>query len=114
MNQYRLLTPDAQYADDGTIERKTAGQDVQWDIQRTRTLDQLSADSLGACDAVVVWHEMKNRPGFRRGLEAVPDHRPRRGRLRSHRSRRGGGSRNSRSATRRITAPARSPIMRSG
>jgi D-3-phosphoglycerate dehydrogenase len=59
MSQYRLLTPDAQYADDGTIERKTAGQDIQWDIQRTRSIDQLSADSLGACDAVVVWHEMK-------------------------------------------------------
>jgi phosphoglycerate dehydrogenase-like enzyme len=59
MSQYRLLTPDAQYPDDGLIERKTAGADVLWDIQRTRKIDELSADSLGACDAIVVWHEMK-------------------------------------------------------
>jgi D-3-phosphoglycerate dehydrogenase len=69
MSQYRLLTPDAQYADDGTIERKTAGQDVQWDIQRTRSIDQLSAESLGACDAVVVWHEMKIDRAFVAGLK---------------------------------------------
>jgi phosphoglycerate dehydrogenase-like enzyme len=59
MSQYRLLTPDAQYPDDGMIERKTAGADVHWDIQRSRKRDDLAADSLDACDAIVVWHEMK-------------------------------------------------------
>src|SRR5689334_8236010 len=64
MSQYRLLTPDAQYPDDGLIERKTAGADVHWDIQRTRRLDALTAGSLDACDAIVVWHEMKIDKAF--------------------------------------------------
>lgn len=59
MHRFRLLTPDAQYADDGVIERQTAGADVDWDIQRARTLQDLPAASLTACDAVVAWHEMK-------------------------------------------------------
>ena len=37
MARIRLLTPDAQYADDGTIERETAGDGVDRDIQRVRT-----------------------------------------------------------------------------
>jgi phosphoglycerate dehydrogenase-like enzyme len=59
MARFRLLTPDAQYADDGVIERRTAGPDVQWDIFRERSPERLSAEALGACDAMVVWHEMK-------------------------------------------------------
>jgi D-3-phosphoglycerate dehydrogenase len=58
MARFRLLTPDAQYADDGIIERQTAGSDVDWDIRRARTLAEIPADALAACDAVVVWHEM--------------------------------------------------------
>jgi len=58
MARFRLLTPDAQYADDGIIERQTAGDDVDWDIRRARTLGDIPAESLGTCDAVVVWHEM--------------------------------------------------------
>ncbi|HVY19706.1 MAG TPA: C-terminal binding protein [Bauldia sp.] len=58
MARFRLLTPDAQYADDGVIERQTAGSDVDWDIRRARTLNGIPAEALAACDAVVVWHEM--------------------------------------------------------
>jgi D-3-phosphoglycerate dehydrogenase len=58
MARFRLLTPDAQYADNGIIERRTAGDDVDWDIRRARTLGDIPAESLGTCDAVVVWHEM--------------------------------------------------------
>jgi len=58
MISFRLLTPDAQYADDGIIERKTAGGDVDWDIRRARTFAEMPAESIGACDAMVVWHEM--------------------------------------------------------
>ena len=58
MARFRLLTPDAQYADDGIIERQTSGSDVDWDIRRARTLHDVPAESFGACDAVVVWHEM--------------------------------------------------------
>ena len=58
MARFRLLTPDAQYADDGAIERQTAGADVDWEIRRSRTLGEMPAESVGACDALVVWHEM--------------------------------------------------------
>jgi phosphoglycerate dehydrogenase-like enzyme len=58
MARFRLLTPDAQYADDGTIERQTAGGDVDWDIHRVRMLAEMPVESIGSCDAVVVWHEM--------------------------------------------------------
>jgi hypothetical protein len=34
MARMLLLTPDAQYADDGIIERQTSGSDVDWDIRR--------------------------------------------------------------------------------
>jgi len=59
MARFRILTPDAQYADDGVIERQTAGADVDWDIGRARSLAELSSDRLAACDAVVAWHEVK-------------------------------------------------------
>ncbi len=58
MPRFRLLTPDAQYADDGIIERQTAGAEVDWDIRRAHVLADLPAESLAACDAIVVWHEM--------------------------------------------------------
>ena len=58
MARFRLMTPDAQYADDGTIERQTAGDDVDWDIRRARSLEEVPAELVATCDAVVVWHEM--------------------------------------------------------
>jgi phosphoglycerate dehydrogenase-like enzyme len=64
MARFRLLTPDAQYADDGVIERQTAGGDVDWDIRRAHSLGELSHESLGACDALVAWHEMKIDAAF--------------------------------------------------
>ena len=62
--RFRLFTPDAQYADDGVIERQTAGGDVDWDIRRAHSHAELSDESLGACDAVVAWHEMKIDTAF--------------------------------------------------
>lgn len=59
MHRFRLLTPDAQYADDGAIERETAGADVHWDIHRAQSPEGLPGEALAACDAIVVWHEMK-------------------------------------------------------
>ena len=32
----RILTPDAQHADDGVVERSTSGPEVLWDIYRER------------------------------------------------------------------------------
>ncbi|MCX7304064.1 MAG: hypothetical protein NTV73_06965 [Hyphomicrobiales bacterium] len=59
MAHFRLLTPDAQYADDGLVERRTAGDDVDWDILRERSSSRLGPETLAACDAMVVWHEMR-------------------------------------------------------
>ena len=60
MARFRLLTPDAQYADAGTIERQTAGTDVERDIRRARTLADMprkdsaceSADITFAADSI--------------------------------------------------------------
>jgi hypothetical protein len=36
MAQFRILTPDAQYPDDATVEQETAGPDFAFDIHRIR------------------------------------------------------------------------------
>ncbi|MCB1488888.1 MAG: C-terminal binding protein [Bauldia sp.] len=59
MTRFRLLTPDAQYADDATIERRTAGADVDWDIFRERQSEKLPDEVLSDCDGMIVWHEMR-------------------------------------------------------
>src|ERR1700712_3493156 len=56
---FRILTPDAQYADDALIERRTAGDDVCWDIYRERIDSRTVPESvLAAADAIIVWHEV--------------------------------------------------------
>jgi phosphoglycerate dehydrogenase-like enzyme len=64
MARFRLLTPDAQYSDDGGVERQTAGLDVDWDIHRARNLSEIPAESVATCDAAVVWHEMRIDSAF--------------------------------------------------
>ncbi|MCP4383534.1 MAG: C-terminal binding protein [Hyphomicrobiales bacterium] len=54
----RLVTPDAQYPDDGLIEREIAGPDTVFDIYRERLPDRLPDDVLAKADGIVVWHEM--------------------------------------------------------
>jgi len=58
MSRFRLFTPDAQYADDGLIERQTAGPDVDWEIHRAMLPRDLPTDGLAVCDAIVTWHAM--------------------------------------------------------
>ncbi len=72
MAKFRLLTPDAQYADDGIIERRTTGADVEWDIFRARNGDgsDIPSEALSAADALVVWHEMKIDEAFLSKLDA--------------------------------------------
>jgi len=60
----RLLTPDAQYADDGIIERETAGADVHWTIVRERDPARLPDEALARADGIVIWHEMKIDAAF--------------------------------------------------
>ena len=54
--RFRLLTPDAQYADDALIEQETAGSDVHWDIfrERSRSLEHIPAELLSGADALVI------------------------------------------------------------
>ena len=47
MARFRLLTPDAQYADDAVIERRTSGAEVAWDIFRER--DPARSDLASSC-----------------------------------------------------------------
>ena len=54
-----LLTPDAQYPDNGEIERHTAGPNVDWTICRERKLERLPAAALAQADGLVTWHEMR-------------------------------------------------------
>jgi phosphoglycerate dehydrogenase-like enzyme len=65
-SRFRLLTPDAQYADDGLIERNTAGPDVDWSIfrERTRSLERIPAELLAQADALVIWHEVQIDQAF--------------------------------------------------
>jgi phosphoglycerate dehydrogenase-like enzyme len=59
-----LFTPDAQYPDDGAIERKTAGSDVDWTICRERALERLPPDALARADGIVTWYQMRIDPDF--------------------------------------------------
>ena len=59
-----LFTPDAQFPDDGEIERLTAGPDVDWTICRERKLERLPRESLALADGVVTWHEMRIDAAF--------------------------------------------------
>jgi phosphoglycerate dehydrogenase-like enzyme len=54
-----LFTPDAQYADNGEVERQTAGPNVDWTICRERELERLPVDALAEADGLVTWHEMR-------------------------------------------------------
>ena len=67
---FRILTPDAQYADDAVIERRTAGADVAWDIYRERGggLAQIPQASLAAADAIIAWHQVPVDEAFIAGI----------------------------------------------
>jgi phosphoglycerate dehydrogenase-like enzyme len=67
---FHLLTPDAQYADDGVVERETAGPEFRWTILRERSLAALEGVDLESADALVVWHEMPVTEAFLRRLRA--------------------------------------------
>lgn len=54
----RVLTPDAQYADDGVVEKRTAGVGFHFDILRERAAGGVPAALLSGADALLVWHEL--------------------------------------------------------
>lgn len=57
--RFTILTPDAQYPDDALVERQVAGSDVEFLLHRTRDPNDIPVEHLAACDAFLVWHEMK-------------------------------------------------------
>jgi phosphoglycerate dehydrogenase-like enzyme len=57
--RFTILTPDAQYPDDAVVERQVAGKEAEFLIHRTRDPDAIPLEHWAACDAFLVWHEMK-------------------------------------------------------
>lgn len=55
---FRVLTPDAQYDDDGEVERATAGDDFHFDIFREREAARIAPELWARADALLVWHEV--------------------------------------------------------
>ncbi|MFO1352738.1 MAG: C-terminal binding protein [Gammaproteobacteria bacterium] len=55
---FRILTPDAQFHDDGAVERATAGPDCVIDLRRARRVEDIPDAAYAACDAMLVWHEL--------------------------------------------------------
>ena len=58
MTSYRILTPDAQYADDGEVERAAAGDGFVFDIFREREAGRVPAERWSRADGLLVWHEV--------------------------------------------------------
>ncbi len=56
--RFRVLTPDAQYDDAAEVERSTAGPDFHFEILCEREAPRVPEESLAACDALLVWHEL--------------------------------------------------------
>ena len=54
-----ILTPDAQYLDDGEVERATAGPEFAFEIHRERSGDKIPNESFASCDALLIWHEVQ-------------------------------------------------------
>ncbi len=55
---FQVLTPDAQYADDAVVERRTAGDLFRFDVHRLRQAEEIPPDSLSGCNGVLLWHEV--------------------------------------------------------
>ena len=56
--KYRVLVPDAQFADDAEVERNLASEWVDYDIRRVRQSSLISDEDWAFCDALQVWHEV--------------------------------------------------------
>ena len=56
---FQILTPDAQYSDDATVERQMAGEDAHWHVFKERGAGWrvIPEQLIGDADALVVWHE---------------------------------------------------------
>ena len=55
---WRVLTPDAQYADDATIEKTAAGDAFRFHVLRERVAQRIPSDLIERADALLVWHEV--------------------------------------------------------
>ena len=55
---FLVVTPDAQYADDGEVEREVAGSSIRLEIFRERDFARLPPDLVTRADAFLIWHEV--------------------------------------------------------
>ncbi|MCB9946618.1 MAG: C-terminal binding protein [Rhodospirillaceae bacterium] len=55
---FLVITPDAQYPDDGEVERPVMGSGARLEIYRERDLHRLPAGRVAQADAFLVWHEV--------------------------------------------------------
>ncbi|MBM3549175.1 MAG: C-terminal binding protein [Alphaproteobacteria bacterium] len=55
---YTIVVPDFQFADDGKLERATAGNKVRWKIYRERGAQKVSASDWAEADGLLCWHEV--------------------------------------------------------
>ena len=67
--RFLVVTPDAQYADDGEIERATGGGALDFAIHRQRDAAALPAGLLARADALLVYHEVRIDAAVIAGLE---------------------------------------------
>ena len=56
MSRFVVLTPDAQYHDDGEVENTVLTDVAEHRIRRITQPDQLDTEELSAADALLVWH----------------------------------------------------------
>lgn len=55
---FQILTPDAQYADDAVVERRTAGDLFRFEIHRLHDAAEIPEAGLAGCDGLLLWHEV--------------------------------------------------------
>jgi phosphoglycerate dehydrogenase-like enzyme len=55
---HTIVVPDFQFADDASLERKTAGKALRWKIFRARRAADIPAAAWASADAVLCWHEV--------------------------------------------------------
>jgi phosphoglycerate dehydrogenase-like enzyme len=55
--RWNVLTPDAQYEDDGELERGVGGDVLAFQIHHAGSAHRITGEAFANCDALLVWHE---------------------------------------------------------
>jgi lactate dehydrogenase-like 2-hydroxyacid dehydrogenase len=54
---WNVLTPDAQYEDDGGLEREAGKGELLFQIHHAGSIDKPTEEAYAGCEALLVWHE---------------------------------------------------------